>query len=79
MTKSACNLMKLAAVASAVLIIAGSLLVLFAQQLPLDSVMPAMVSALGFFSIVSGIFVLVATVLVVMLPSVSRRLDVCQH
>ena len=79
MIKSACSLMKLAAVSSVALILAGSLLVLVAQQLSLETVLPAIFTSLGFFSIILGIFVMVGTAIVVMLPYISRQLDLCQH
>jgi hypothetical protein len=79
MIKSACGLMKLAAVSSVAFIIAGSLLVFVAQQLSLETVLPAIFIALGFFSLILGIFVMVGTVVAVMLPYVSRQLDLCQH
>lgn len=79
MTKSACNLMKLAAVLSTGFMAAGGLLVFLAQQLPLETSLPAILIALGFFSIVVGVLGMVSTVVVVMLPYVSRRLDLCQH
>ena len=71
--------MKLAAVSSVALILAGSLLVLVAQQLSLETVLPAIFTSLGFFSIILGIFVMVGTAIVVMLPYISRQLDLCQH
>ena len=79
MTKSACNLMKLAAVSSVAFMVVGGLLVFLAQQLPLETVMPAVLVALGFFSIFTGALGMVGTVIVVMLPYVSRQLDLCQH
>ena len=79
MTQSACNLMKLAAVLSVAFMVAGGLLVFVAQQLPLETSLPAILIALGFFSIVVGVLGMVGTVIVVMLPYVSRQLDLCQH
>ena len=79
MIKSACKLMKLAAVSSAAFMVAGGLLVLVAQQISLESALPAILTSLGFFSIVAGLLVLVGTVVAVMLPTVSRQLDLCQH
>lgn len=79
MIKSACKLMKLAAVSSAALMVAGGLLVLVAQQISLESTLPAIFISLGFFSIIAGLLVLVGTTVAVMLPTVSRRLDLCQH
>lgn len=79
MIKSACNLMKIAAVTSAAFIFVGGLLVLAAQQLPLETVMPATFTSLGFIFIITGIVVMFGTVIAVMLPHVSRQLDLCQH
>lgn len=79
MTQSACNLMKLAAVLSVAFMVVGGLLVFAAQQLPLETSLPAILIALGFFSIVVGVLGMVGTVIVVMLPYVSRQLDLCQH
>lgn len=79
MTKSACHIMKSAAISSAALMVAGGLLVLVAQYLSLGSVLPAIFISLGFFSIITGLLVLVGTIVAVMLPTVSRQLDLCQH
>lgn len=79
MIKSACHLMKTAAVTSATFIILGGLLVLAAQHLPLENVLPATIIAVGFISIAAGVLVMLGTVIAVMLPSVSRQLDLCQH
>jgi len=79
MTKSACNLMKLAALLAIGFMVAGGLLVFLAQQLPLETSLPAIFIALGFFSIIAGVLGMVGTVIVVMLPYVSRQLDLCQH
>ncbi len=79
MIQSACNLMKVATVSSVVFIVAGSLLVLAAQQLSLETVLPAIFTSLGFISIMTGMLVMIGTAAAVMLPNVSRKLDLCQH
>lgn len=71
--------MKLAAVSAAAFMVSGGLLVLVAQQLSLETALPAILTSLGFFSIITGLLVLVGTTVAVMLPTVSRRLDLCQH
>jgi hypothetical protein len=77
--KSACDAMKKAAVSSVALFIAGIVLVLVAQHLSLHSALPATFLALGFISIVAGVLVMAITIIVIMLPKVSRQLDLCQH
>ena len=79
MDKSACNVMKLAAISSAALILVGSILVLFAQQLSFGTVLPAILTSMGFLSIIVGVVFLLGTAVAVMLPYVSRQLDLCQH
>jgi len=79
MIQSACNLMKIATVSSVAFIVAGSLLVLVAQQLSLETVLPAIFTSLGFFSIISGMLAMIGTAVAAMLPKVSRKLDLCQH
>lgn len=79
MIKSACKRMKMAAVSSVGFIFVGSLLVLIAQQLSLETALPAALTTLGFFSILAGLLVMVITAVAIMLPSISRRLDLCQH
>lgn len=71
--------MKLATVSSVTFIVAGSLLVLMAQQLSLETVLPAVFTALGFVSIVTGFVLIFGTAVAVMLPQISRKLDLCQH
>ena len=79
MIKSACDVMKKAAVSSVALFVTGVVLVLVAQQISLQSALPATFLALGFISIVVGVLVMAITIIVIMLPKVSRRLDLCQH
>jgi hypothetical protein len=79
MIKSACDVMKKAAVSSVALFVSGIILVLVAQQLSLQSVLPATFLALGFISIVVGVLVMAVTIVVIMLPKVSRQLDLCRH
>ena len=71
--------MKKAAVSSVALFVIGIFLVLVAQQLSLQSALPAIFLALGFVSIVVGVLVMAVTIIVIMLPKVSRQLDLCQH
>lgn len=79
MIKSACDVMKKAAVSSVVLFVTGIVLVLVALQLSLQSALPATFFALGFISIVVGVLIMAITIVVIMLPKVSRQLDLCQH
>ena len=79
MIKSACDAMKKATVSSVALFVTGIVLVLVAQQLSLQSALPATFLALGFISIVVGVLVMAVTIIVIMLPKVSRQLDLCQH
>ncbi len=53
--------MKLAAVSAAAFMVTGGLLVLVAQQLSLETTLPAILTSLGFFSIITGLLVLVGT------------------
>lgn len=71
--------MKKAAVSSVALFVTGVVLVLMAQQISLQSALPATFLALGFISIVVGVLVMAITIIVIMLPKVSRQLDLCQH
>ena len=71
--------MKKASVSSVALFIAGIVLVLVAQQLSLQSALPATFLALGFISIVSGVVIMAVTIIAIMLPKVSRQLELCQH
>jgi len=79
MIKSACQYMKISAVSSVAFFIAGVVLVILAQQVSLHSALPATLIGLGFVSIVVGALVMAVTVVAIMLPKVSRRLDLCQH
>lgn len=79
MIKSACKLMKISAVSSVAFFVTGVVLVLIAQQISLQSVLPAVLLALGFASIVVGMLVMGVTVIAIMLPKVSRQLELCQH
>ncbi|MEA3303373.1 MAG: hypothetical protein U9Q75_08890 [Pseudomonadota bacterium] len=79
MIKSACSLMKKAVVSSVVLFLSGIVLVLVAQQLSLQSALPATFLALGFISIVVGVVIMAVTIIAIMLPKVSRQLELCQH
>lgn len=71
--------MRKAVVSSLVLIAAGSLLVLLALLLPLQSVVPVILTSVGFMAIFAGAAVMLVTVVAVMLPTVSRQLELCQH
>jgi len=79
MFESACSAMRKATFSSVALIVVGSLLVLVAELLSLQTVLPVIVGYLGFFSILAGSVVLALTVLALMLPTVNRRLSLCQH
>jgi len=71
--------MKKAAVSSVAFIATGSLLVLVALALPLQSALPVFFTYLGFFSIFAGVLVMAVTIVAMMLPKVSRQLELCQH
>jgi len=71
--------MRKATFSSVVFILIGSALVFAAQLLSLQSVLPAVVSYLGFFSILAGAVILALTVLALMLPQVNRQLSLCRH
>jgi hypothetical protein len=71
--------MRKAVVSSVAFIGAGSLLVLVALLLPLQSIVPVVLTSVGFMSIFAGIAVMLVTVIAVMLPRVSSRLQLCQH
>ena len=71
--------MKISAVSSVALFVSGIILVLVAQQLSLQSALPATFLALGFISIVVGVVVMAVTIVAIMLPKVSRQLELCQH
>ncbi len=71
--------MKISAVSSVAFFVTGVVLVLLAQQISLQSVLPAVLLALGFFSIVVGVLVMGVTIITIMLPKVSRQLEHCEH
>ena len=79
MIKSACNTLKQVVVSSAAFIAVGVLLVLFAQLPSLSTVLPAIITYLGFFSVLSGVLLIAITAFAVMLPKINRQLELCQH
>lgn len=79
MIKSACDLMKRAVVLSVMFIAGGSLFVLMAQLLPLETMVPVIFTYLGLFSMFAGVLVIFVTIMAIMMPKVSRQLDLCQH
>ncbi len=79
MIQSACTLMKEAVVSSVVFMAAGGFLVFLAQLFSLQSVVPVVITYLGFFFILAGILVLLLLSTVLLLPKISSRLDLCQH
>ncbi len=79
MIKSACYLMKKAAASSATFIVLGGIIVLISQLLNLGTVAPAILSYLGFISVFVGLLIMLITLLALMLPKVSQRLEQCQH
>lgn len=79
MIKSACNLMKRTVVLSVTFIAGGSLLVLMAQLLSLETMTPVVFTYLGLFSMFAGVLIIFATIIAIMVPRVSRQLDLCQH
>ncbi len=79
MIKSACFLMKKAAASSVSLIVIGSFLVLASYFLNLTNLIPVIFSYLGFISIFVGLLVMLVTLVTIMLPSISKQLEQCQH
>ena len=79
MFKSACNALKQAVVSSAAFIAVGVLLVLSAQLPSLSTTLSAIITYLGFFSVLSGILLIAITGFAVMLPKINRQLELCQH
>ena len=71
--------MRKAVVSSLALFAAGSLLVLLALLVPLQSVVPVVLASAGFMAIFAGVVVMLITVIAVILPRVSSRLELCQH
>lgn len=79
MIKSACYLMKKATASSVSLILVGGLLVLLSQLMTLGTVVPAIISYLGFISVFIGLLVMLITLVAIMFPKVSQSLEQCQH
>lgn len=79
MITSACIVMRNTAISAISLVGAGSLLVLLAQLMTLQTALPVFISYLGLFSIFIGMVTMVATMLAILLPAVSRRLDLCEY
>lgn len=79
MTIVACNLMKKSVISSAVFILVGSLLVLFTQLMSVQNVLGVVFFFTGFFTIFTGLFVLLLTGVLALLPAVRQRLELCQH
>jgi len=71
--------MRKATFSAVAFILVGSALVFAAQLLSLRTVLPAVVSYLGFFSILAGAMILALTVFALMLPQVNRQLSLCRH
>lgn len=71
--------MKMVTVSSVALIVTGTLFALVALQLPLGTVLPVIFTSLGFFLILAGMLTIVGTIVAIMFPYVSHRLDHCQH
>ena len=79
MASSACSIMKKSVVFSISLIVIGSLFEVAALLMSLTSVFPATFTYLGLGFILLGLIGLIGTVIVIMLPVVSRHLEACQH
>ena len=73
------NLMKQSVILSVTFIIGGRFLVLMAQLLSLETMVPVVFTYLGLLSIFAGVLILFVTFIVTMVPKVSRQLDSCQH
>lgn len=79
MFRSACDLMKKSTLTSATLVIGGALLSLLAPTLPTKSALPMLVSYLGLFAVVFGSLLMVAIAIAILLPKVSRDMNLCRH
>lgn len=64
---------------SVILLAVGVLLEAIAQILNFGSLLPAVVSYLGFFVIFMSILVMLVTIIAIMLPKVRKQLETCQH
>ena len=79
MFKSACDAMKKSIMLSAVLVVTGVILEIIAQFLTLESMIPAVFTYGGFIVMSLGLFLMLGTLLVTLLPFINRRLNGCQH
>lgn len=79
MFKSACDVMKKVVIASASLLLTGAILEVLAQLMTTESMVPIFFAYAGVFAIGTGIVVLLGVFVAMMIPSISHKLDTCQH
>ncbi len=79
MFSSACNAMKKSVMLSAFFLTIGVLLEITTQFLSLKSMAPVYFAYAGVFAIFLGIVGIITVSVAVMIPSVSQRLQSCQH
>ena len=79
MFKSACDVMKKVVIVSASLLLTGAILELLAQLITTESMVPIFFAYAGVFAIGAGIVVLLGVFVAMMIPSISQKLDTCQH
>ncbi len=79
MFSSACDVMKKSVMLSAFFLTIGALLEVAAQLLTLKSMIPVYFAYAGIFSIFLGVLGIFVVLIAVMIPSISQRLQSCQH
>ncbi|MBE9525530.1 MAG: hypothetical protein IME94_01015 [Proteobacteria bacterium] len=79
MFKSACDVMKKVVIVSASLLLTGAILEVLAQLMTTESMVPIFFAYAGVFAIGTGIVVLLGVFVAMMIPSISQKLDTCQH
>ena len=79
MIKSACDFMKKSIRLSALLMRVGAILEVVALFLSFDTIIPVLFIYGGFAAISLGLILLLAILIAVIIPKVSKRLSACQH
>ncbi len=79
MINSACYLMKKAILTALLLMAVGGSLEVLAIFLPEHSIYHILLVYLGFFSIFASLITIVSTFIAILLPSISKQLEQCQH
>lgn len=79
MIKSACDFMKKSIILSALLMLVGSILEVVALFLSFETMIPVLLIYGGFVAISLGLILLLAILIAVIIPNVSKRLSACQH